>query len=348
MSSVLGTTRVSLALQGGSSMGAYSWGVLDALLEDGRLEFEGVTGTSAGAINAATLADGLAAGGRDGARASLRAFWTELAHAAERRRLGRMTRFTRALRHLAQPRSQATFHGIVSNAVADFQLDAARMEPIRSVIDATIDFARLRRDAPLAVFVNATNVRTQEIRVFSNADITADAICASACLPMFFQAVEIDGEPYWDGSFLGNPAIFPVIYHCKTADIVLIETRPNQHEHAPRSAPAVLSRMLTITARAALGRELRMIDFVSDLVRMSPDHPMRSSIREIRVHRITPDASAAELRDAAGFRVELGFFLRLFELGRQTGREWIERSLPRDPMDAPVSPHDKTVGGVSK
>jgi NTE family protein len=302
--------------------------VLDALLEDGRLEFEGVTGTSAGAINAAALADGLPAGGRAGARASLRAFWTELARAAERTRTRRVTRFARTLRHLVQPRSQATFHGIVSNAVADFQLDPARMEPIRSVLDATIDFARIRRDAPLAVFVNATNVRTQEIRVFSRPEITVDAICASACLPMFFQPVEIEGESYWDGSFLGNPAIFPVIYHCKTADVVLIETRPNSLEHVPASAPAILSRMVTITARAALGRELRMIDFISDLVRTSPDHPMRSSIREIRVHRITPEASAAELRDASGFRVDLPFFLRLFELGRQTGREWIERAAP--------------------
>jgi NTE family protein len=326
--SILGTTRVSLALQGGSSMGAYSWGVLDAMLEDGRLEFEGVTGTSAGAINAVALADGLAAGGREGARASLRAFWTELAHAAERTRIGRATRLGRTLRHLARPRSQATFHGIVSNAVADFQLDPARMDPIRSVIDATIDFARLRRDAPLAVFVNATNVRTQEIRVFSKPEITVDAVCASACLPMFFQPVEIEGEWYWDGSFLGNPAIFPVIYHCKTADILLIETQSPSVEQVPVSAAAMLSRMVNISARAALGRELRMIDFISDLVRTSPDHPLRSSIREIRVHRITPEASAAELRDASGFRVDLPFFQRLFELGRQTGREWIERAVP--------------------
>ena len=326
--SVLGTTRVSLALQGGSSMGAYSSGVLDALLEDGRLEFEGVTGASAGAINAAALADGLAAGGRAGARASLRTFWTELAHAAQRRRIGRMARFGRTLRHLARPRSQATFHGIFSNALADFQLDPTRMEPIRSVLEGTIDFERLRRDAPLAVFVNATNVRTQEIRVFSKPEITADAICASACLPMFFQAVEIDGESYWDGSFLGNPAIFPVIYHCQTADIVLIETRHHLSEQVPESASGVLSRMVTISSRAALMRELRMIDFVSDLVRTSPDHPMRSSVREVRIHRITPDPSAAELRDASGFRVDLPFFLRLFELGRQTGREWIERTLP--------------------
>jgi NTE family protein len=325
--SILDTTRVSLALQGGSAMGAFSWGVLDALLEDGRLEFEGVTGTSAGAVNAAALADGLAAGGRAGARESLRAVWTEFANAAERRRIGRVRRVARALRHLAQPRSQATFHGIVSHALMDFQLDAVRMEPLRSVLQATIDFARLRA-APLAVFVNATNVRTQEIRVFSKPEITVDAICASACVPMLFRPVEIDGESYWDGSFLGNPAIFPVIYHCETADIVLIETRPASHDHPPRSPLEMLSRMLNISARAALVRELRMIDFISDLVRTSPDHPMRSSVREIRVHRITPDSSASELRDANGFRADRRFFLQLFELGRQSGRSWLERALP--------------------
>jgi NTE family protein len=202
------------------------------------------------------------------------------------------------------------------------------MEPIRSVLAATIDFARLQRDAPLAVFVNATNVCTQEIRVFSKPEITVDAICASACLPLFFQPVEIDGESYWDGSFLGNPAIFPVIYHCQTADVVLIETRPQSYEQPPRSAPATLSRILTISARAALRRELRMIDFISDLVRTTPDHPIGSSVREIRVHSITPDGLANELRDASGFRVDLGFFVRLFELGRKVGREWIERTLP--------------------
>lgn len=315
---------VSLALQGGASLGAYTWGVLDALLEDGRLHFEGVTGASAGAINAVALADGLAAGGNEGARATLRTFWERLARAADERRRSRLGRAAGALRALAGTSSAERMYDLVLRLVADFEIEPTRMEPLRSVLLSVIDFERVRRKAPLKVFVNATNARTYAIRVFGTDELTPDAICASSCIPFLFPAVEVGGELYWDGGFLGNPAIFPVLYECSACDVVLVETLRLGRPRPPASAAEILARVVEVASVAALVRELRAIEFVSDLAHRCPA-ALPPGVREVHVHRIAPHPALGQMEDVSSLRADLPYFRRLHALGYEAGEHWLER-----------------------
>jgi NTE family protein len=317
----------TLALQGGASFGAYTWGVLDALLEDGRLEFEGVTGASAGAINAVALAAGMASGGPDAARRSLRAFWEALADAAERRRRRRrLASVWAVLGALRGPDSMRAFFDLTNRIAADFEIDPETMQPLRGVLDATIDFEKLRAAGAPRVFVNATDVRTRAIRVFSAGEITTDAVCASCCVPLLFAPVAIGNDHYWDGCFLGNPAIYPVLYECESSDVVLVETRPREGLRPPRSPRELLSRVVDLSATAGLARELRMIDFVSELVRQGQGDGRLGHLREVRVHRIDTPPALAELEGAGSFRADRAYFQRLCELGREAARIWLEQS----------------------
>lgn len=315
--------RVSLALQGGASLGAYTWGVLDAILEDGRLTIEGVTGSSAGAINAAVLGAGLAAGGREGGRDRLRAFWEGLAEAADATRRGRFD-FLRALvRALPRLRSSEAFYALTTRLVTDFYMDPRTMEPLRGTLERTVDFAALARGGGAQVFVNVTDVQSGQPEVFSGADITADAICASCAVPFLFAPVEIRGRWYWDGGLLGNPAIYPVIYGCTARDIVLVETQPVECERVPETAADVMSRTLDLASRAGLVRELRTIEFVTQLLREAP----RPGMREVQLHHIAAHPGLARIEGSRSFRADVPYFRRLRDLGREAGREWLATAL---------------------
>jgi NTE family protein len=317
----------TLALQGGASLGAYTWGVLDALLEDGRLQVEGVTGASSGAINAVALASGLASGGAAGARRSLRSFWESLADATEARRRRRALAGLRSvLGALRAPDSLRSFFAITNRIAADFEIDPEAMQPLRAVLDATIDFEKLRAAASPRVFVNATDVRTRAIRVFASHEITSDVVCASCCVPLLFAPVAIGDDLYWDGCFLGNPAIYPVLYECESSDVVLVETRPRERLRPPRSSRELLSRVVDLSSTAGLARELRMIDFVSDLVRREGAGGRLGRLREVRVHRIDTPPGLAELEGAGSFRADRAYFARLCELGREAGQAWLART----------------------
>lgn len=334
---LLANRRVTLALQGGASYGAYTWGVLDGLLEDGSLRIEGVTGASSGAINAVALADGLAAAGPKGAREALRRFWEYLASAAEGRRRSWRGDIVSLLRSLSNPSSTAALHHLTTRLVAGFRIDSRRMEPLRSALEATIDFERLRSHSTVRVFVNATNCRSKEIRVFPLREITPDVVCASACIPLLFEAVEIDGEYYWDGGFLGNPAIFPVLYACRASDVILVETHAPEAPRPPASAAELLSRVVDVSSTASLVRELRMIEFVSHLARTSGGG-LPSGVREVRIHRVPTSPLLASLAGAGGFRADLAYFNELYDIGREAVRHWLEHrgmSRPCPAIDRP-------------
>lgn len=310
--------RVSLALQGGGSLGAYSWGILDALLESDRFEIAGVTGASAGALNAALIGDGFARGGAAAARSLLEKFWMAMAAACMARRRARLAGAMRALRSV-RFFSPASVHEFAISAMADFRIDAATMEPLRGVLAAVLDLRSLSC-APFPVFVNATAVQDFQLRVFSRHEISVDALCASACVPLLFDAVEIDGVAYWDGSFLGNPPLFPVIENTDCSDIVLVRTTPNWASQ-PKTAGELLARISELGFAAALRRERRAIEFISKLVREAGSS-LRPGLREIRVHEIPPhpdlganksglfDAKEATLRD-------------LHKLGREAAATWL-------------------------
>jgi NTE family protein len=322
---------VTLALQGGASFGAYTWGVLDGLLEDERFEIEGITASSAGAINAVALAAGAAAAGRKGSRQVLREFWEGLADAAEsRRRPGRFSGLGAVLRGLRAPRSIETFLALTTRIAADFDIDPESMQPLRGVLDSTIDFEKIQTTSTPAVFVNVTDVRTRTLRVFAKHELTTDVVCASCCVPLLFAPVAIGDDLYWDGCFLGNPAIYPVLYECESADVLLIETRPHERLGAPRSARELLSRVVELSSSAGLARELRMIDFVSDLVRRGVGgrdarEGRLARLREIRIHRIATPPRLVELEGANAFRADRPYFEALFALGRDAALAWLER-----------------------
>jgi len=244
--------RLNLALQGGGAHGAFTWGVLDALLEDPSLEFEGLSASSAGAMNAVVLADGWLKGGRDGARLSLAAFWTEL---------GKQMPWGMLTRGEGDAISLSPASKLIANWAAYFspsQLNPFDLNPLRDLLNRQVDFEQLRARSPFKLFVGATQVNTGKLRVFREGELTVDVLLASACLPRIHHAVEIDGELYWDGGYSANPAVFPLFYDCQSPDVLLVLLSPLQRDDAPRTVEEIEARIVELAFSANFMREMRM------------------------------------------------------------------------------------------
>jgi NTE family protein len=278
-----------------------------------------VTGASAGALNAVLLADGFARGGPEAARSLLEGFWMALADARNKRRRPRFRGVLRTFR-FARSLHKSAVHDLAIRAMADFEIDPSTMEPLRSVIEYTIDFRSVAQ-APFPCFINATGVRDFELRVFAGDEIGADALCASCCVPLLFEPVCVDGVPYWDGGFLGNPALFPVIQHCDPSDIVLVRTTPRRRE-PPETAGALLARIAELGFAAALVRERRAIDFVSEIVREAGS-ALRPGLREVRVHEVPPHPLLAETKEGS-FDARESSLRRLRALGQEAAGAWLD------------------------
>ncbi len=306
--------RVNLALQGGGAHGAFTWGVLDAFLEDARLDIVGVSGASAGAINAVVLADALRRGGPEAARAELARFWRSVSrdgdlNDTQRRLFDAMLGIWRPLG--SQWLEQA------SNYFSPAQLNPLDINPLRDAIRREIDFAALRTSEGPKLFIAATNVWTGKVRVFERHELTIDMVMASACLPLIFRAVTVEGEPYWDGGYMGNPALFPFFYQTDCEDIVLVQINPIERRETPRTAGEIEARLNEITFNSSLLQEFRAIDFVSRLIdagRLDGTH-----YKKVRMHLVGHDAlnafSASTKMDA-----DWDFFQRLCALGQEAGR----------------------------
>ena len=320
-----GAKPVNLALQGGGSHGAYAWGVLDAFAEDARIDIAGISGSSAGAINAAVYADGLADGGRQAARARLEKFWlsisTEGTLAPSQRKLlnawlgpwGRVWPGT----NLAVSWAEA-----VSQFVSPYALNPLNVNPVRDHLIAAVDFRRLRSSDGPKLFVAATNVRTGRGEIFRRNVLTVDHIMASACLPTLFQAVRVDGEYYWDGGYAGNPPLWPLFYETKCNDVVIVQINPIERNEVPMTADEIQNRLNEITFNSPLLAELRAADFVARLIRSgilkSDDYRLE------RLHRIG-GAGRLECYDAATkFDVSWPFLQELRDLGRADAKAWLE------------------------
>jgi NTE family protein len=316
---------VNLALQGGGAHGSFTWGVLDRLLEDARVEIEGISGTSAGAINAAVLAQGYAHGGKEGARLALDKFW---------RRVASYSVFSPIRRSLVDRLFGAwnldlslgrIWLDTLFRILSPYQLSLQSVNPLRDVLSSELDIAALRRSDGPKIFVCATNVRTGKIRVFGRKELTVDALLASACLPQLFRAVEIDGDPYWDGGYMGNPAIFPLIYGCDSADVVVVQTSPLTREGAPRTSADIMNRLNEITFNSSLMREMRAIAFVNRLLEenwLTPHAAAR--LKSIRVHMIEGGAEMKNLGIASKFNTEIEFLVHLRDLGRRRAGAWLD------------------------
>jgi NTE family protein len=305
--------RIKLALQGGGSHGAFTWGVLDRLLSDDRLEIEAVVGTSAGAMNAAVLADGLAEGGPAGARAALARFWTAIGRLAARSPLqpSPLDRLFGSGNMDFSPPWRAV--DALTKMFSPYELNPANENPLRTLLADTIDFARLREARAPHLFVCATNVLTGRLRVFTRAEISADAVMASACLPQLFQAVEIEGAFYWDGGYSGNPPIFPLIYMGGCPDVIIVQLNPINIPAVPRDVRGIIDRVNTLSFNSSLMREMRMIKFVTDLIdrnELDASHYLR-----LLIHTVAAEAELAALNASSKLNADEGFLDRLRTLG---------------------------------
>ncbi len=304
---------INLALQGGGAHGAFTWGVIDRLLEDGRLDFDAISGTSAGAMNAVVTVDGLERGGFDGARERLDQFWHGVSQGGGRIEPGYqvLQEIIGFWRSSMQPFS---YFPRLTAMASPYRFNPLNINPLRDLLESLVDFERVRKCKSARLFVSATNVRTGKIKVFTGPDVTADAVMASACLPNLFQAVEIDGEAYWDGGYMGNPALFPFFEDKQSDDTLLVQINPVRREKVPRTGVEIAERVSEITFNASLLRELRAIDFVNRL--LAENRLDTSRYRPNRLHRI----EASEALEDHGASTKLDTSWRFFQELRDAGR----------------------------
>ncbi|MCL5775519.1 patatin-like phospholipase family protein [Limibaculum sp. FT325] len=305
MAAVHGTRRINLALQGGGAHGAFTWGALDRLLEEERLEIEGISGTSAGAMNAAMLKTGLlggdpkGAGGREGARAQLDRFWGEVRRQA-RRNAHPMVEWLAVFSPEAADRLHDAMRApldhareTLSRSLSPYQWNPLNINPLGDLLREMTCFERICRGCFPHLFVSATNVRTGRIKVFREAELSVEVFLASACLPFLFQAVEVAGEHYWDGGYMGNPALFPLFYETGTDDILIVHVNPIERPDVPRSAPDILNRINEISFNSSLLRELRVVAFVGRLI--EEGRISNTEMKSIRIHAVRDDATMRSL-----------------------------------------------------
>jgi NTE family protein len=326
---------INLALQGGGAHGAFTWGVLDRLLDEKQLAFEGLSATSAGSMNAAAFAYGLAVDGREGARKALTNYWKRVSEAA---RLGPLQP-TPIDRMLGDHRLTWTpifsVIGFVTRVLSPYQFNPSNYNPLRNVVEQSIDFEVLRRpDCPVKLFLSATNVRTGKVKIFSGTEISVDAVMASACLPTMFHAVEIDGEAYWDGGYMGNPAIFPLIYGCESADIVTVHINPLFRADVPRSADDILNRINEISFNSSLMREMRAISFVTRLV--TEKHVVDGGLKHVLIHSISDDGFMGALTPTSKYNADWDFLTFLRDQGRKCADDWLATNFAKLGVESSV------------
>ena len=316
--------RISLALQGGGALGAYTWGALDRLLEDERIEFAAASGASAGAMCAVVLADGLHEGGRDGARTKLRQFWESVAQAGQASPYRRtpMMAFLNAFKPgWAAESYLALWADVASKFASPYDFNPLNINPLTDVLNELVDFERVRACDKMQLFIAATNVETGRIRVFEHRELTANHVMASACLPQLFQAVEIDGAPYWDGGYTGNPALFPLFGVKDSRDIVIVQTHPLERPGVPRTATDITARINEINFNANLLSELRAIEFVARLVDES--RLPEGRYRKMLVHNVSEGQALTPLGVGVDLNTDIDFFTGLFDTGRAAADRWL-------------------------
>jgi NTE family protein len=303
---------ISLALQGGGTHGAFTWGVLDALLEDGQLGFDGISGTSAGAMNAVVMAQGLMQGGCEGARQALNDFWSAVAEKLP---------FDSSV-----PSSALNLVMQWSNYFSPEQLNPLGRDPLRDILSAQVDFEQLQTRSPVKLFIAATNANSGKLRLFHNAELNADAVLASACLPMMSRAVEIDGEFYWDGAYAANPAVYPLFYECESTDIMLVLLSPLKHKETPHSAKEIKERVLELAFNATFLREMRTFAHAREFVAQSTLQRGRLErrIAKMNFHVVEAHDLLSELKAESKIAANMRFFEMLREQGRLRTKVWLE------------------------
>ncbi|HEX4479779.1 MAG TPA: patatin-like phospholipase family protein [Rudaea sp.] len=309
---------VNLALQGGGAHGAFTWGAIDAMLADGRIDIEAISATSAGAMNAVVLADALVDGGRDVARERLAAFWRAIA--ATGRQWNPVQMFDVGF-PIEQTPAYWMFDAMV-RVFSPYQLNPFNFNPLRKLLEEHVDFERLRRTKGVSIHLCATNVETGKVRIFERHEVSVDAVLASACLPFLFQTVEIDGAHYWDGGYIGNPAIFPLIYQSRSCDVVIVHVNPIVRHGVPTTAPEIMNRINEISFNSSLMREMRAIAFVTRLIEQGKING--GEMKQMLIHSIRDDEAMTAHSVASKFSSDVKFLTHLRDSGATAARRWID------------------------
>ena len=313
--------RLNLALQGGGAHGAFTWGVLDALLDDSRIHFEGLSGSSAGAMNAVLLADGWSKGGREGAHQSLADFWTAVGK-----------QLPPAM--VSQGESDAIDLAPASKLLANWagyfspsQLNPFDLNPLRSLLERLIDFERLRRTSPFKLFIGATHAGSGKLRVFREHELSVDVLLASACLPKIHHPVLIDGEAYWDGGYSANPAVFPLCYDCDARDVLLVLLAPLVREGTPRTVEEIDLRIAELAFSAHFMREMRMFAQAAAFAgpRVLPGGRLERRLQQMRFHMVDADNLASLQRTQTKMLAYGPFLERLRAQGHERGAAWLSQ-----------------------
>jgi NTE family protein len=314
-------SRLNLALQGGGAHGAFTWGVLDALLDDSRIHFEGLSGSSAGAMNAVLLADGWSKGGRDGARQSLTDFWTAV---------GKQLPSAMVTQGQTDDIDLSPASKLLANWAGYFspsQLNPFDLNPLRALLERLIDFERLRKTSPFKLFVGATRASNGKLRVFREHELTLDMLLASACLPKIHHPVEIDGDAYWDGGYSANPAVFPLFYDCDARDVLLVLLGPLTREGTPRTVEEIDLRIAELAFSAHFMREMRMFAQATACTRPSvlQHGRLEKRLQQMRFHMIDADNLASLQRTQTKVLAYGPFLERLRAQGRERGSAWLSQ-----------------------
>lgn len=313
--------KVCFALQGGGAHGAFTWGVLDRLLEDDRIEVEGLSGTSAGAMNAVATLQGLIANGNQGARNVLRRFWSGIGEAGDKGPL-KPGPIDQALGLYTMYNTPAyIMFDMMIRMHSPYQFNPMDKDPLKDVIEATFDFDILRRESKHKVFLCATHIRDGKIKVFGNKDLSPEVMLASGCLPLIHKAVEVNGEFYWDGGFVGNPAIYPLIYNCDAKDIIVVQLNPTRRAEIPHDVRGISDRLNEISNNMSLMRELRNIKFFSDLIDRGELDGHKH--KRVYMHEIKNESVFMKLGFSSKLNSTPEFLNHLFEAGRECASQWI-------------------------
>ena len=310
---------VDLALQGGGSHGAFTWGVLDRILEEPWLRIDGISGTSAGAMNAVVLVDGYESEGCRGAQVALEKFWRRVSHSARFSPIRRSPLDILLGRWTLDSSPFFVAFDMAARVFSPYDLNPRGANPLRDVLSECVDFERVAK-SQIRLFVTATNVRTGRGRVFRNNELSPDVLLASACLPTLFQAIDIDGEAYWDGGYSGNPTITPLVRECASHDTLLIAVNPVEREGTPRSAREILDRLNEVSFNATLLKELRMIALLRQVADAGTGEGAMWA--GMRIHLLA-STTVDKLGASSKFNAEWDFLSMLRDEGRRCAESFL-------------------------
>jgi len=317
------TRSLNLALQGVGAHGAFGWGILDKLLEDGRIDIDGIAATSAGAMNAVVYTYGHMKGGKEGARALLETFWHKASDKAAWLNPLQRTPLD-AMFDMREPLAWRWFEQL-TQVMSPYEFNPLNVNPLRGVLESVIDFGLLRRCRTTQLGICATHVKSGRGRIFTTREITPDAVLASACQPSLSHAVTIDGEQYWDGVFSGYPALGALIANTSSHDVLIGQISPIERRDVPRRAPDIQGRITEIALHSSLLREARALAAITQLVDddwIRLEH--KNKLRRVHVHAIRSDEIVSDLTIASSFETGWKSLTRLRDAGRLATELWLE------------------------